>query len=175
MDYTSDALILFLTEAIKAGADLVICGDSSASPDLISPAMYEKYVWAFEKKVFSAIQPLCREHNAYSILHICGNTTGILDRMAETGADILEIDHKVDLGEAADIVGDRACLMGNLDPTTVLLQGSPELVMQKSKECIEKTRGKSRFILGSGCEVPVKTPVENIKAMTQAAQEFYEN
>ena len=171
LEYTSDALILFMKEMLKSGADLVICGDSSASLDLISPAMYERYVFPMEQRVFRAVKPLCREYGAHSLLHICGDTTAILDLMVKTEADIIEIDHKVDIGKAADIVGDRACLMGNLDPTSVLLQGTPVQVKAEAKNVMNKTRGRSPFILGSGCEVAVKTPLENIRAMITAAEE----
>ena len=172
LEYTSDALILFLMEMIKSGADIVTCGDSSASLDLISPGMYERYVFPMEQKVFRAIKPLCREKGAYSLLHICGDTTAVLDLMAGTDADILEIDHKVDMARAAEIVGDRACLMGNLDPAAVLLQGTPGMVKAEALNVMNKVKGRSPFILGSGCEVAVKTPLENIKAMIAAAEEF---
>lgn len=42
-------------------------------------------------------------------------TTDILSPMVETEAYILEMDHKVDIGTASEIVGYRACLMGSLN------------------------------------------------------------
>jgi len=48
-----------------------------------------------------------------------------LELMSRTGARILELDSKVDLRQAKQTVGKRVCLMGNLSPVAVLLQGSP--------------------------------------------------
>jgi len=173
MDYSSDCLIAFLKAVIEAGADVAQAGDSLASLDMISPAIYEAYVWPFEKKVFDAVNPLAHARGAVSLLHICGDTRLILPRMAETGADVLEIDHKVSLAEARRLVGGRTALMGNLDPSGLLLQGSPAEVEAAARAAMRAGGGiEGGFILGSGCEVPPKAPLENLRAMVKAAGEF---
>lgn len=170
LDYTTQSLIKFSTGILEAGCDFVVCGDSSASPDLVSPAVYQKYIFPFEQKYFTAMKPLCEKYDAVSLLHICGNTTPNLNLMAQTGADILELDYKVDLLEARKIVGDRVCLMGNLDPTSVLLEGTPELVEEKAQQAIADAGRNGAFILGSGCEVATRTPLENLLAMSRVAR-----
>lgn len=62
------------------------------------------------------IQPLAERCSAVTLLHICGNMTPVLELMADTVADILELDSKVNLATAKQRVGHRVCLMGNLDP-----------------------------------------------------------
>jgi hypothetical protein len=57
-----------------------------------------------------------------TLLHICVNQTRVL---ADTGARIIELDSKVDLKVAKQMIGARVCMLGNLNPVTVLLQGSP--------------------------------------------------
>ena len=86
--------------------------------------MYRKWAFPYEKKFFDAINPECIRYNAASILHICGNMTPVLDCMADTGAQIIELDTAVSLAEAKARIGDRVCLMGNIHPTAVLLQGT---------------------------------------------------
>lgn len=95
---------------------------------------------------------------------------GKLALYEQIGQDIIEVDHKVDLALARSIVGDRACVIGNVDPVTVLLQGTPDRVRAASEECLEAGRGGG-YILGSGCVVPRITPLENVKAMVQAARD----
>lgn len=172
MTRMTDALIAFSTAVIEAGCDFAVCGDSSASPDLISPHFYEKFVFPFEKRYFSAMEKVCERYGAVRLLHICGNTTPILPLMRQTGADILEIDHKVDLAEARRLAGDTICLMGNLDPVSDLLEGTPERVTQNALKAIEKAGKQGAFILGSGCEVAQKTPLDNIIAMREAGHRF---
>ena len=42
--------------------------------------------------------------------------------MASSGADVLELDHLVDLREACRVVGPDIALWGNLDPVRLLAQ-----------------------------------------------------
>jgi uroporphyrinogen decarboxylase len=170
MDLTSDALISFAKASLAAGANLVQCGDSLASINMISPKMYKKWAFPYEKKFFQAIKPECEKYGAFAILHICGNMTPVLDLLADTGADIVELDTDVMLDNAKARIGGRVCLMGNIHPTQVLLQGSPKEVEEACRQAIKDAGAGGGFILGSGCEVPPFAPQENIKAMIKTAR-----
>lgn len=173
MDIASDALIAFLMATIDAGSDIAQAGDSLASLSMISPSIYEKYVFPYEVKVFQTINPIIHARGGVTLLHICGDTTRILPLMCRTGADILEIDSLVDIGEARKTYGDRVAFMGNIEPSRVLFQGSPDLVYDESAACLRAAKAEQGgFILGSGCEVPPNAPLENLKAMVSAAREF---
>ena len=173
MEISSDALIVFLKATIEAGSDIAQAGDSLASLSMISPAIYEKYVYPYEVKVFETINPIIHARGGVTLLHICGDTTRILPLMSRTGADILEIDSLVDMGEARRNFGDRVAFMGNIEPSRVLFQGTPEAVYDECVACMSTARAEEGgFILGSGCEVPPNAPPENIRAMVRAAREF---
>lgn len=172
MEITSDALIAFLKAMVEAGVDLVTVGDSLASLSMISPAIYEKYVFPFESKVFSVINPIIHARGGVSLLHICGQTKAILRLMSETGADILEIDSPVDIGAARSLYGDKVAFMGNIEPSAILLQGSPESVTAACEACLRAADPcNGGFILGSGCEVPPRTPLENMRAMVASVRQ----
>ena len=49
-------------------------------------------------------------------LHICGNATPILADMAASGADVLELDHQVDMAAACRIVGPQIGHLGQPRP-----------------------------------------------------------
>jgi MtaA/CmuA family methyltransferase len=150
----------FAEEQIKAGADIIGVGDAAAS--LLSPSLYKKYVLPFEQELFSSIHQL----GAKVKLHICGNTSGLLPYMAQTGADIIDLDFMVSLKEARHYFGSQVCICGNVDPISVMLEGTPEDVRQASLRCIEDAG--MPFILSAGCEIPVATPPENLHALCQA-------
>jgi uroporphyrinogen decarboxylase len=171
MELTTDALIAFATASLEAGSHLVQAGDSLASLDMISPATYRKWAWPAERRFFTTLNPLAECRGAATLLHICGNMTSVLESMADTGAHILELDHKVSLKSAKARVGDRVCLMGNLDPVELLWRGTPESVERAAEQAIADAGARGGFILGSGCEVPMAAPTENIKAMIQAARQ----
>ena len=171
LELTTEALVAFATACIEAGAHLVQAGDSLASLDMISPATYRKWAWPAERRFFATINPLAESHGAATLLHICGNMTAALESMADTGAHILELDHKVSLRTAKERVGDRVCLMGNLDPVELLWRGKPEAVGLAARQAIADAGSGGGFILGSGCEVPVAAPQENLRVMIETAQE----
>ncbi|MDD4797089.1 MAG: uroporphyrinogen decarboxylase family protein [Eubacteriales bacterium] len=170
MEMTTEALLQFSIAQLKAGADIVQCGDSLASLDVISPQIYEKYVYPYEKKFFDAINPIAHSYGAFSLLHICGDNNRVMQLHAETGADMLEVDYKADLKAYKEKIGQRIVLVGNVDPSGVLLQGSVEDVRRACLACIDAAAEKGGFILGSGCEVPMQAPVQNMKEMVRVAR-----
>lgn len=182
MEVCTETTIAFALAALEAGADLVMDGDSLASLDMISPAIYERWAWPYEKSFFDRVRPAADERGALTLLHICGDTTPILPLSLATGAHIVEVDWKVDLAAArrasdttADATGGNGpvALMGNLDPTAVLLQGSPEEVRAAALAAITaatRPAAGGGFLLGSGCEVAPATPLPNMRAMVAATR-----
>ncbi len=146
----------FAVAQIRAGADMIGIGDAACS--LIGKELYESRVLELEKRLIDAIH----EEGGLAKLHICGNINSIIEAMAATGADIIDVDWMVPLDEARKKVGQEITLCGNFDPSEVLLRGTPQKVADAAKSCIEK--GGKRFILMPGCEVPQNTLEENIRA-----------
>jgi len=153
---------------IESGVRMIEIGDPVASGDLISPQFYETFAYEWQKALIDRIHAM---DDVYVILHICGNTSNILSKMAETGADVLSLDSKVDLGFARSVLGDHVTLMGNVDPVHTLTFASPEHVRLEALECIRKA-GPGGLILSSGCALGRDTPSENIAALVNAAKEI---
>jgi len=168
LDITTEGLIRFGLAEIEAGADIVQCGDSLASCSVISPAMYERWVLPRHRQVFAA----WKAAGAVTALHICGSNTKVLQLQADTGADIVAIDHLVDLAHAKREIGDRVCLIGNVDPVETMLFGSAAEVAGRAEACVTAAATGGRYILGTGCEVPVDTPVENLRALVAVARSY---
>lgn len=168
LQHCADAAKQFIALMQVAGADMVSTGDSPAGPDVISPRMYREFAFPYEKQVVDYARSLQIPH----VLHICGNTSRILEDMVATGSDALELDYKTDVLQAHNVLKDVATFVGNLDPSGVLALGSPELVEQETIRLLEIFSDTPRFILGSGCSIPADTPPANIQAMVQAARRF---
>jgi MtaA/CmuA family methyltransferase len=152
----------------NAGADLLSGGDSPAG--LLGPRLYQEFALPTEMRLVKALKATTRIPLS---LHICGDATAILPGMATSGADVLELDHAVDLGKACRIVGPDVALWGNLDPIRVLAQGTPAEVRQAARQALAqvKAAGHSRFVLSSGCTLAVETPLANLDALIRAAAE----
>lgn len=162
------ASIRYALANIEAGVDVIVTADPTASGSLISPKTFATFAAPQLKLIVEAVE----RAGAIASLHICGKTTPMLELMAETGTAILELDHLVNLVEAKKQIGEDIILMGNLNPTELLLSGTPLAVEAAAKSCIESVGREGRFILSSGCEVPPLAPLENIRAMVTAAKKY---
>jgi MtaA/CmuA family methyltransferase len=160
----ADVGVQFARAQVAAGADIIGLGDALASQ--VSPAMYRRFALPHEKRIFAAVH----EMGALCRLHICGNTTRILEDMVASGADIIDLDWMVDFGHAAHIFGDRAAPCGNMDPVAVMQYGTPSKVRELTVRCLET--GGARAISAAGCEIPDGTPHQNLQAQTQALADF---
>ena len=168
LDFAAGATTQFLRLMAAAGADILSNGDSPAGPDMISPAMYRRFAWPYEKKIVSEARALGLPY----ILHICGRTDLILEDMAGTGADGLELDQKTDVGLAYGLLKDRTAFVGNIDPSAVLAMGTPAEVAARTRDLLERFAGTPRFILNAGCAIPAETPAANLKAMISTARAY---
>jgi uroporphyrinogen decarboxylase len=129
--------------------------------------MYAELAQPREREVISRLK---RRGALYS-LHICGNVDGIIQGMVETGADILEVDQKTDLGKASRAASGRTCLLGAVSPR-ILHTGSREDVVRETGRVIGCMAGNRRFILSPGCSLPGDTPVENVLAFVETGREL---
>lgn len=152
---------------IKAGADVIGIGDACAS--LISQEMYREFALPYEQRIIQAIH----DQGAVAKLHICGNITHLLDAIAETGADIVDIDSMVDLEKSVAVLGTDFSVNGNMDPTVDFLQGNVETVSRSVKECAQIINSKG--FISAGCEIPKMTPYENLKTMDQVLKGYEMN
>lgn len=164
-------LVDFATAQLEAGATVIQLADSLASINVISPAMYRRYAFPYEKRFFEAMKGPCAAHGAVSLLHICGDNTPVFEDYVATGADIICVDHAADLAKVAKIVANRACLIGNMNPAGSLLWGGPEKVYDEARALLGIGL-PGRYILGTGCEVAVNTPAANMSAMIKAARDY---
>lgn len=146
--------IMYGNALIDAGADIICVEDMSASTEMISPDTYRDLVLPYHKRLFEGLS------DAVTVLHICGNVTPIISYMAESGADALSIDHKLDLSKAID-VKDRVSLVGNLDPVGLLLQGKTDEIVEHANRALDD----GIDLLAPGCSLALDTPSENIKCL----------
>ncbi len=157
---------------IEAGAQGILIGEALASPSMISPAFFRKYVSHREKKLIQALRASGVKN---TILHICGDIRMILADCALTGTNLIDVDWMVDIGELIqreEIQGANITARGNLNPAGVLLSNNPEDIIRESRKLIEANKGKGRFILSAGCNMGPASIPENARAMVKAVNAF---
>ena len=159
MDLCVDVGIEFARAQFAAGADTIGIGDAVASQ--ISPKIYEKLIQPREKRLVKAIQ----EMGALVKLHICGNITHLLPGIADLGVDILDVDHMVSLATVRETVGPDVVVAGNMDPVTVIRNGTPDGIRAAVAKAYAEAGNP--YMINAGCEIPAGTPVENLKALCE--------
>jgi uroporphyrinogen decarboxylase len=106
------------------------------------------------------------------MLHICGNTTRLLGVIPETGADLYSFDYKVDLAAARDSLCGKIAFAGNIDPVSVIFEGTAEETAEAAKRCLAIAGETVGYVLMPGCDIPPKTKPENVKAMAVAVRRY---
>lgn len=171
-------LLEFVTECNLAFVKAVyseyglICGigDPVSCSNLISTKQFEEFSEPYLKKTIDGIYKITGKKPT---LHICGKTKDIWDRLGEMNISTFSVDNCEDLGELKNAIGDKVCLLGNIDPVSVIRNGTVKDVYNAVKLGIEKAvDSPNGYIVGSGCDIPSGAQVENIKAVIEATKKY---
>ncbi|WP_119070842.1 uroporphyrinogen decarboxylase family protein [Aggregatilinea lenta] len=168
LDFCREVAYRYMLAQIEQGAHCTSIGDSPSGPDVISPRFYREYAYPHVKRLVDDL----KAQGVRVAYHICGNSTPIIEEMVSTGATIVEIDQKADLRLSKAAAQGKTTLLGPVDPSGVLANGTPDDVMAKAREAIEILAPGGGFILGPGCALPDTTPDENIDALIDAAKRY---
>ncbi len=153
----------------QEGGEVIWLPDPTASGSLMDINTFRDFVVCPTSDVVNGWK---RDFHVPVIYHVCGDTLPIMPAIPSTGIDILSADHAISLKSAREVVGSTICLMGNVDPITVMWNGTPERIREESLRCIDEAGADGRFILSAGCEVPKDTPIQNIQALVMAAKSY---
>ncbi len=164
LDRVTDVTIRFLREIVNHGA-LPMLVDPLASGSVISPRTYREFALPAERRLIDFLH----RYDLDITLHICGDTTPMLSLLKDTGADLVSLD-QVNLNQAQRVIGDSQRLIGNYD-TSCLLLNTPATIEQEVRAMVAVGAANPKgYIAATGCEVPVRTPPENVRAFIRGAR-----
>ena len=162
MKKITDTTIAYLTSQIKAGAHAVQVFDSWAGA--LAPDDYMVYSLPYVKETIKALRPF-----GVPVIYFVNNCGGLLEQARTSGADVIGIDWRVDMGKAIKRLGSKVSVQGNIDPCTLF---SSEDVLRSKAEDILKKAGTARghvFNLGHGI-LPQTSP-DMAKALVDIVHE----
>jgi len=161
--YSGRIIKEFAQAYIDAGAELVVF-DSQASPELLSPPMYEEFVLPITADLAAWA---ARQGVRDLPLIIGGNATPIADLQILTGCNNLLCDFTADFDTwAAACQAAKVAMRRNLSPR--LIETSPPAqIYDVARRELERGRDLPGFIMGTAV-VPFATPTENILAVKRA-------
>jgi uroporphyrinogen decarboxylase len=150
---------------LEAGADCVQIFDTWAG--VLDAPRFEKFAGRALRDVLARLP---RERPP--VIVFARGAAHLTDELAALGADVISLDWRVDLAEAAARVGARVSLQGNLDPTA-LLAPLPEIeaAVQSLVRAGRKARG---HVVNLGHGVLQPTPPEAVGAFVRAVRESAE-
>jgi len=76
----------------------------------------------------------------------------------------------MDMAKAKKVLGDTACIAGNI-PVTTLCTGTPQAVKEHCKKLIEACAKGGGYILTGGATMDRGNP-DNLRAVMEAAKEY---
>jgi uroporphyrinogen decarboxylase len=138
----------FLRVQIEAGASAVQLFDSWVGA--LSKADYEAHVLPHSRTVFDMIAD-----TGVPKIHFGVGSGELLASMRSAGADVVGVDWRVPLDEAARRLGPGAVVQGNLDPA--LLGAGWEVVEREARRVVREGRAAAGHIFNLGHGVPPET------------------
>ncbi|WP_018870996.1 uroporphyrinogen decarboxylase [Thioalkalivibrio sp. ALgr3] len=143
----ADAVTEYLNAQIRAGAQAVMVFDTWGGA--LTPRSYREFSLAYMQRI---VDGLIRENEGRRVPVTLFTKGGgaWLEAQAATGADGLGLDWTIEIGEAAQRVGDRVALQGNLDPSVLY---APEAVVREETRRVLDGFGRDTghvFNLGHG-------------------------
>lgn len=166
LDIVLEAIIEYIQLINEANPDVITLIDGTASSGLLSPNDFEEYVQPLYTELENEIE-------SQSVLHMCGNTTPIINDLLDCGFNGLSVDETININDFIDIKNNsntKTQIIGNISSSSTLLNKAPQDVKTEAKEILKA----GVDVLAPSCGIAPKTPLMNIKALVEARNEFYE-
>jgi uroporphyrinogen decarboxylase len=162
LDRLADLTISFLRVQVAAGASAVQLFDSWAGA--ASPGDYREAILPHSRRVLEALAG-----TGVPRIHFGVGTGELLGLMAGAGADVIGVDWRVPLDEAARRAGGGTAVQGNLDPA-VLLAPWPE-IERRAAAVLARGRAAPGHIFNLGHGVLPETSPDQLARLTDFVHE----
>lgn len=131
----------------------------------LSAATWQEMLLPYNKRL--------RDHFTWASLHMCGHTNHLLDIFTNQLAinEYQGFGWQVDLDKIGLVMGGKVILLGNVNPL-MIAQGSPQEVKAATRRVIERLAPYRGLIIQDGNNIAPGSPIENINAMMEAAEEY---
>lgn len=159
----ADAIATYVRYQIDSGAQVVQMFDSWAGH--LSPQDYDTFALPYQQRIVQQVK--ATHPDTPLILYISGSA-GVLERMGQSGVDIVSVDWTVDMAEARQRLGANMGVQGNMDPCALF--GSKEFIRDRILDTIRKA-GRSKHIMNLGHGILPNTPEENAAFFFETAKQ----
>lgn len=161
-------LVDYIRKYKEVGADGVVIAEPLAG--MLSPDLAAEFSHPYVKRIVDA----CQDENFIIVYHNCGNgTIRMLDGIVGTGCKAYHFGNAIDMRDLMPHMPSDCIAMGNVDPAGEFLNGTEQSVYDVTSALLRDCGKYPNFVLSSGCDIPPRTPWENIDAFFRAAKDYY--
>ncbi|HXZ24232.1 MAG TPA: uroporphyrinogen decarboxylase family protein [Methanomassiliicoccales archaeon] len=154
--------------ASETGLGTVFVDDSGAGMEMVSLDMYQK----FDGGYLSTVMSHWKRFGISTIIHN-DSAQPFYEAQAELGPAALHVHLKaVDVSKFFSDLKGRLCVIAGIDHTDLLFKKPPNDVEAEVKRVLGLWGRDPGLILAPGCELPYKTPLDNITRMREAVVKY---
>ena len=156
---------------VKAGAEAFYIEECFAGTDVLSPKLYEKFAFPYERIHIKKINDL----GIPTILSFCGNPMPILDKILETNPTAHHFEESkkgftVDIYKIREKLRNKACMFIPFNAVSLLPSNDLKAIEREVVEIISKTAEGGGVVLGTGCPLLKNISEESVDMMTKTAK-----
>jgi len=159
---------------IESGAQVIQIFDSWAGH--LEPTEFDEWASPYQQQVVKTIKE--RHPEVPVIIYMAPDEYSrggaLLEKLAASGADVVSIDHTIEIGEAKKRLADAGYpdvgLQGNMDPE-LLRDGSPEEIVAAAEKILAAA-GDSGHVMNLGHGIEATTPEPNAALFVNTVHDY---
>jgi uroporphyrinogen decarboxylase len=153
---------LYLQAQARAGAQALQIFDSWAG--ILAPCDFAEFALPYVQRIINDLKG-----TGLPVIYFANNGATLLELSTQSGADVLGLDWRINIGDAVKIVGNKA-VQGNIDPFALLLP--EEKLRQRIAKLLHGARDAQGHIFNLGHGIHQFTPPEQARIAINAVHEL---
>ncbi|MCG8668871.1 MAG: uroporphyrinogen decarboxylase [Pseudomonadales bacterium] len=167
LDKLADAVIAYLNEQIRSGAQAVQIFDTWGG--VLSTPNYEAFSLQYMRKIVAG---LIKENDGREVPSIIFTKNGglWLETIADAGSNCVGLDWTIEINNARKRIGDKVALQGNMDPS--VLYGDADTIRGEVGRILEGFGNGSGHVFNLGHGIALDVDPANPKVFIDAVHEL---
>lgn len=172
-DKVGEAFVAYYQAAVKYDTVAFLISNDDwgfKQQTFLSVKDMRKYIFPWHKKIVE----VAHSYHKPIILHSCGNLTEVFDDIIQDmqyDAKHSFEDNIVPVEESYEKYADDITILGGLD-MDFLIRNDIETIQRRCRNLLEMSKGKGRYMLGTGNSLSYYLPIEKVIAMIRTVIDF---
>lgn len=162
MEKITESTIDYLQAQARAGAQALQIFDSWAG--ILAPCDFAVFALPYVQKIIASLKQF-----DIPLIYFANNGATLLDQSITSGADVIGLDWRINIGDAVKKVGKRA-VQGNIDPFSLLLP--KDKLRARIGNLLDDAKDAHGYIFNLGHGIHQFTPPDQAKIAVDAVHEL---